>query len=316
MGESLGADEVKQGLPFVGGVGRILTKLIMEAGFRRQQFFIHNAINCRPPSNKLDSLPPGLVADALVHCSAYWRRTIREVKPKVIIALGNYALQTLVGRSGIMRRRGYVWRVTIEGVDLLVVPTLHPGALVKGEKMRTFWGIVREDIRKAVEYASDPPPPYEENLIIQPTVDDVVRELSPLRLDGGPVWIDLEWLGAALLCVGLAWTERDALCIPFWSNDESKYWAEPDLAVVVEYLYDVLAGPRGKRFHYGGTADIPKLAEVGFVVNNWDGDTGAKHHLLYAELPHKLEFVASTHSTMPFWKDMATQTDEAEEEGK
>jgi DNA polymerase len=122
VGEGPGADEDAQGEPFVGKAGQLLTKMIEAMGFRREEVYIANVVKCRPPNNR-DPEP-----DEIAACEPFLKAQIAAVKPKVIVALGRFAVQTLLrDPTPITRQRG-AWR-DYEGVRLM--PTFHPAYLLR-----------------------------------------------------------------------------------------------------------------------------------------------------------------------------------------
>jgi len=122
VGEGPGADEDAQGEPFVGKAGQLLTKMIEAMGFRREEVYIANVVKCRPPGNR-DPEP-----DEIESCEPFLKAQIAAIGPRVIVALGRFAVQTLL-RDGapISRQRGK-WRA-YEGVRLM--PTFHPAYLLR-----------------------------------------------------------------------------------------------------------------------------------------------------------------------------------------
>jgi DNA polymerase len=122
VGEGPGADEDVQGEPFVGKAGQLLTKMIEAMGFRREEVYIANVVKCRPPGNR-DPEP-----DEIAACEPYLKAQIAAVGPKVVVALGRFAVQTLLrDPTPISRQRGR-WRA-YEGVKLM--PTFHPAYLLR-----------------------------------------------------------------------------------------------------------------------------------------------------------------------------------------
>jgi DNA polymerase len=89
VGEAPGANEDKQGLPFVGRAGKLLDDLLAEVGIQRADTFVTNVICCRPPGNR-DPLPEEIEA-----CKPYLFRKIELIEPKVICTLGNFATKLL-----------------------------------------------------------------------------------------------------------------------------------------------------------------------------------------------------------------------------
>ena len=131
VGEGPGAQEDRQGVPFVGPAGELLTRIIEAIDLRREDVYIANIVKCRPPRNR-DPLP-----DEVAACRAYLESQIKLVRPKVLVALGRVAAQTLLGRdSALGRMRG-------EWFEVLGVPTrvtYHPAALLRnGAYKRPTW---------------------------------------------------------------------------------------------------------------------------------------------------------------------------------
>jgi len=124
VGEGPGANEDRQGIPFVGAAGQLLDKIIKAIGMSRDEVYIANVVKCRPPGNR-DPLP-----DEVASCMPYLERQIALVQPKVLVALGRVAAQTLLGNEqSISRMRGQ-WH-SFEKVPLRV--TYHPAALLYNE---------------------------------------------------------------------------------------------------------------------------------------------------------------------------------------
>ena len=137
VGEAPGANEDAQGVPFVGQAGQLLTKIIEAINLRRDDVFIANVLKHRPPGNR-NPLPQEVAA-----CSPYLVRQIELVRPKVLLALGTFAAQTLLEtKLTIGKLRGQEHRY--HGVPLIV--TYHPAALLRNPAWkRPTW----EDVQLA-----------------------------------------------------------------------------------------------------------------------------------------------------------------------
>jgi uracil-DNA glycosylase len=123
IGEGPGYYEDKQGEPFVGAAGQLLTRLLGDIGLRREDVYITNVVRCRPPGNR-DPLP-----DEIEACKPYLEGTIDLVRPRVIVTLGNFATRVILNRAvSISRVRGQ--RFAIDGRE--VIPTFHPAAVLHG----------------------------------------------------------------------------------------------------------------------------------------------------------------------------------------
>jgi DNA polymerase len=149
VGEAPGATEDETGRPFVGAAGQLLTKILEAIGLKREDVFIVNVLKHRPPGNRNPA------PDEVTACSPYLIRQIELVKPKVILALGTFAAQTLLDtKTSIGKLRGQVHRY--HGVPLVV--TYHPAALLRNPSWkRPTW----EDVQLAhriLNSAPIPPP--------------------------------------------------------------------------------------------------------------------------------------------------------------
>ncbi len=125
VGEAPGADEDREGLPFVGRAGKLLTKLLKEIGLDRDRdVFIANVLKCRPPGNR-DPLPSEIKA-----CSPYLIRQIKIINPDILVALGRFAAYFLSGKDKIplSKLRGRIME-SVFGPKLLV--TYHPAAILR-----------------------------------------------------------------------------------------------------------------------------------------------------------------------------------------
>lgn len=137
VGEAPGQDEDRTGRPFVGRAGKLLDLLLLSSGFQREDVYICNVLKCRPPQNRNPQ------PDEVDACSPYLLRQVELVKPRVILAFGTFAAQTLLGTDvTIGKLRGKAHRY--QGIPL--VPTYHPAACLRHPAWsRSVW----EDLQRA-----------------------------------------------------------------------------------------------------------------------------------------------------------------------
>lgn len=131
IGEAPGADEDRQGEPFVGRAGQLLNSMLLAIGLKREQVYIANVLKCRPPNNR-DPKP-----EEAELCRPFLERQIALIRPKIILAVGRIAAQNLLHtETPIGRLRGQVHR--LEGIPLVV--TYHPAYLLRspGEKRKAW----------------------------------------------------------------------------------------------------------------------------------------------------------------------------------
>jgi DNA polymerase len=131
VGEAPGADEDIQGIPFVGRAGQLLTKIIEAIELKREDVYIANVIKCRPPGNRNPE------QDEIDTCEPFLFQQVDIIKPKVIVALGKFAAQTLLRTlDPISRLRGRVFEY--RGAKL--IPTFHPAYLLRNpSSKREVW---------------------------------------------------------------------------------------------------------------------------------------------------------------------------------
>lgn len=143
IGEGPGADEDKQGIPFVGKAGQLMNKAFEGLGIERDNVYIANIVKCRPPANRVPE------DDEAAACLDYLRNQVILVRPKIIVLLGSTALKNILGKEyGITSARGK-W---IEKKGILYMPTWHPAALLRDESKKIeFWRDLKEVIRKYKE---------------------------------------------------------------------------------------------------------------------------------------------------------------------
>jgi DNA polymerase len=130
VGEAPGFHEDKQGVPFVGAAGQLLTKLLAGIDIAREDVYIANVLKCRPPGNR-DPLP-----DEIEACESHLFKQIELIQPKVVATLGNFATKLLSGKSaGITRVHGQEQDVTLGGQSVLLYPLFHPAAALYTPRM-------------------------------------------------------------------------------------------------------------------------------------------------------------------------------------
>jgi DNA polymerase len=153
VGEAPGAEEDRQGLPFVGRAGALLTELLGDVGLSREEVWICNVLKCRPPGNRD---PQPLEVET---CSPYLERQIQLIEPRVVATLGNFATRLLTGaRTPISRVRGTPQVHTLAGRPVFLMPLFHPAAALRTpslvetlrEDMARLSGLIREPLPEGV----------------------------------------------------------------------------------------------------------------------------------------------------------------------
>ena len=141
VGEAPGRDEDLKGEPFVGRAGQLLTEIITKGmKLRREDVYIANVVKCRPPENRNPE------PDEIATCEPFLVKQLELIKPRIIVALGTFAAQTLLKiKTPISRLRG-VWH-TYHGIK--VMPTLHPAYLLRNPNdKRLVWQDIQAVLRE------------------------------------------------------------------------------------------------------------------------------------------------------------------------
>lgn len=148
VGEAPGAEEDRQGEPFVGRAGQLLNRMLLALGLARGDVYIANVLKCRPPNNRDPHL------DEVVRCQPYLRRQIELIQPRVLLAVGRIAAQHLLGTQlSLSRLRGSVHQ--LPGTEIPVVVTYHPAYLLRSpHDKRKAWAdlcFARQVLSKSVQ---------------------------------------------------------------------------------------------------------------------------------------------------------------------
>jgi len=150
VGEAPGAEEDRQGLPFVGRAGQLLNQMLEEIGLARDDVFIANVLKSRPPGNR-DPLPLEIEA-----CKPYLFEQVRLIEPRVVCTLGNFATKLLTGSpAGITRVRGTPQVHELGGRTVFLLPLFHPAAALRTPAVKET---LREDFATIPELLAGPSP--------------------------------------------------------------------------------------------------------------------------------------------------------------
>ena len=146
IGEGPGADEDKQGIPFVGRAGKLMNMAFEAIGLKREEVYIANIVKCRPPGNR------SAEDDEATVCLNYLRNQVILVKPKIVVLLGSVALKNILGKEyGITASRGK-W---VEKRGIWYMPTWHPAALLRDENKKIDFIMDLKEVMSRYELYSE-----------------------------------------------------------------------------------------------------------------------------------------------------------------
>ena len=153
VGEEPGAQEDREGTPFVGRAGKLLDQLLREIELERKDVFVANALKCRPPGNR-DPLP-----EEIEECEPHLMRQIELIEPKVVCTLGNFSTKLLTGSpQGITKVHGRPQARRLGQREVQLYPIFHPAAALRTQAMLD---VLREDfgrLPELLEVTRRPPP--------------------------------------------------------------------------------------------------------------------------------------------------------------
>lgn len=161
IGEGPGAQEDRQGRPFVGPAGKFLEEMLASIGLTREQVFIANMVKCRPPQNR-DPVPAEISA-----CSKYLERQIELINPRMIVTLGRFSLARFFPGESISRARGRLRQHNGRNI----YPVMHPAAALHRQELRStiiedfkaipelLRGLDQSPVMTAGPVQEDDPPP-------------------------------------------------------------------------------------------------------------------------------------------------------------
>jgi len=142
VGEAPGAEEDKEGVPFIGKAGKLMDEAFKGIGLKKDEIYFTNIVKCRPPSNRL------LETDEVYACLNYLRNQVILVKPKIIVLLGNIALKSVLGSENDIKNVRGKW---IEKKGILYMPTWHPVELLRDENKKVeFWKDLKQVVKNNV----------------------------------------------------------------------------------------------------------------------------------------------------------------------
>ena len=142
LGEAPGSSEAKQGIPFCGMSGKILNELLASAGLSREDIFITNTILCRPDNNRNPN------KDEVENCRERLDKLIEIMQPKVIVTIGNFATDRIIGKTGIKSIHGKQFEYKD---NIKVVPVIHPASYLYSGRNPELFQQMKDDFKTISE---------------------------------------------------------------------------------------------------------------------------------------------------------------------
>ena len=305
IGEAPGENEEKQRKPFVGGAGKVLYRLLRDAGIEESDCYFTNVLKCRPPNNDITTID---AQNAVLQCREQLYTELAVGTPTVIVPVGNTALHTLGIEQGITKVRGTPF-ITKYGK---VLPTFHPAYLMRQQQEFVTAAYDWKKIRKHMESRNFNQ--FVEHYNLYPSLKDVIE--FKLELDKRirakekiDLAVDLEtpFPGdtheKTILVCGFATSENDAIVIPFLKADGIDYWASKGEELqVLEIVQDIIGNPHITKIIHNAMFDLTVLMSLGFSPKGPIYDSMIAHWLVFEPSHHSLAYCASIYTDLPPWK--------------
>lgn len=324
VGESPGLNEERLGAPFLGASGRLLNQAIASTGGKRENIYITNTINCRPPTAGKEAV----MKKAVECCRPRLLRELDNLSSAPILALGKHAMEAFLGNEfKITEVAGSYHVVDIPELGTVqVIPTLHPAAILRGGNGEgsadahatdlLYWNLIY-DVGKAQQLADGTLKPFSDDVTYEyrspagaeRLLETIAREA---RLSG-LVAVDTETIGvlpgecaacpsceghsalesvhARLVAIGLA-TEERAVSVA-WAILSQR---------TKEIVARLLADTKVVKIFQNRGYDTPVLEKHGLPVCGRIEDTMLQHHNAFPGLSHKLQRIATQFFAIGNWK--------------
>ena len=328
VGEFPGEQELSRGSPFAGSAGTELKKMLSEAQIFKDSCFQTMVVRTRVQGNNIDNLmakSKSAVTPQHVKFQGRWvtpqvmegitalKAEIAQIKPNVIVALGNLALWALTSELGVTKWRGSEMACTlVEGYK--VIPTISPGMVLTQWKMRTLAVYDFKRVRR--EMASRELVAVDYKFVIDADFATTIRYLKELYCEAkfaqgqGKLLrysTDIETRAGHISCLSIAKSKTESICIPFMNVLKPEgHWTLEEEAEIVYLLYLIfqVAQIIGQNFNY----------DAQYILRHWHftpfyqvADTMLTHHSCFSNLEKNLSFLSSLYCEHHLhWKDDRT----------
>lgn len=313
IGQAPGVNENEKGRPFVGAAGKMLDGLLKQAGLERSDVWLTNVIKRYPPGDKINT--PAAQRE-IEQSIPGLRRELHQLKPTVIVPLGNVALRALGFNHSIGAVRGFVMPTEFGKV----IPSYHPAFIFRQYHEKLSCQRDWQKIARHVKHSGMPH--FYEDFDLNPTIEDVERFLYlieckieagqdvSIALDLETFYIEKSTLETPIKLVGMAITKSKAIVIPFIDQQGHYYWKTQDEQLrAITVVGRILSNPNIELVIQNALFDILVLMNHGFDVKCRIYDIMIAHAMVYHLAKHDLGHLASIYTDFPPWKLEKTQTD-------
>lgn len=320
VGEAPGQTEEQLGRPFVGASGKELMRMLKQAEIDPAACFMTNVFMDRPDGNDIKNFCvnraaagkdypwPALSTGNYPEPARATRELdrlaseIAEVKPDLILAVGNTPCWALIGRVGISKLRGSIFPCSLVG-GVPVIPTYHPAAILRDWSLRV---IAVADLVKAARFLAGDLHPKRRELWLEPTLAEVQNFFDQWIYGDRPsvLSFDIETKRETITCIGFAPSDGRSITVPFYDprKPDGNYWPTQEEELGAWRLCKGVLESDIPKLGQNGLYDIQYCHRFGIRVRNYREDTMIRHHALQPEMEKGLGFMASIYTDEAPWK--------------
>jgi uracil-DNA glycosylase family 4 len=308
VGEGPGETELRRGLPFVGGTGKLLWECVSKYDLDRGNVYTTNVVKRQISLSRKGSERHQVYRDELDKWIGLLQWELSQL-PNVhtVFVLGNYALEAIVGLESITKWRGSVLDAELpNGKVGKVVCSFNP-AYVTEQREPKFEPFFRMDCAKLRQVLDGKFKKYEIDAIINPTYRETLALIKDLRRANKPVALDVEAINRELACIGLSNDPHRATCIAFRDLYKNRFTLSEECDILCA-IQDLCDSHKMVAQNAQFDAYFSRL-HVWLDIKFWY-DTLLAHHTLFPQLPHNLAFMVAQYTNHPFYKDEGKQWQE------
>lgn len=300
IAEAPGEREVETGRPLVGGSGSKLWEVLRRFRVTRTDCYITN-VSKRQVSLGNDKRHPINRHELESWYSLLQWELSQLPNLRVVLILGNLALQAIVGRSGITDWRGSVIDVELpNGRTVKCVCTFNPAMVLRDPRTEVSFKLDCSKLRRVLDndYRIIPVVSH-----INPTCKEALEFMQDIGHSTEPVAYDVEIINQETACVGFANNSNEGMCIAFRNLTDNMYTSTEE-RLIRRQMQSLLSAQHVKRIAQNGMFDASWLSFKDRIVAGPNYfDTMLAHHTLYPLLPHNLGFITTQYTTRPFYKN-------------
>jgi uracil-DNA glycosylase family 4 len=305
LGDNPDGHAMKAKKPFGHGAETVLQDCIHQAGMvrpevcitnflfdttRLENFFVYN-------SNSLG--PSQIKRDISGYKASLWS-LIKQVKPKVIVTLGELPCYILTGDQHLSKIRGYPYSLKDKDTGehiCWVIPSLHPGKMIWSNYEWRYY--LAHDIRKARKIVENPSLCHPKmDIQIATSLKDIADMCAQIKAAKVTSW-DIEVSNFHTSCMGFSWKDLHGVSVPIDSR-----WTELEEIEVWKMMNSILSDPDITKITQNGSFDVQFVAqEIGIFVKNYQIDTMISHSIQFPDFLKGLGFLGSIYTYHPYWKD-------------